>query len=115
MFTDSHCHLNFPELAQRLPDVLAAMQAAQVTRALCISTTMEEFPAVRALAAAHPHIWASVGVHPDSEGVQEPAVADLLAAIASFAEISDKHTEQLDNTLLFSSELLEKATANHPL
>ena len=82
MFTDSHCHLNFPELAQRLPDVLAAMQAAQVTRALCISTTMEEFPAVRALAAAHPHIWASVGVHPDSEGVQEPAVADLLAAAA---------------------------------
>ena len=78
MFTDSHCHLNFPELAQRLPDVLAAMQAAQVTRALCISTTMEEFPAVRALAAAHPHIWASVGVHPDSEGVQEPAsVAQL--------------------------------------
>lgn len=42
-------------------------------------------------------------------------VADLLAAIASFAEISDKHTEQLYNTLLFSSELLEKATANHPL
>lgn len=82
MFTDSHCHLNFPELAQRLPDVLAAMQAAQVTRALCISTTMEEFPAVRALAAAHSHIWASVGVHPDSEGVQEPAVADLLAAAA---------------------------------
>ena len=82
MFTDSHCHLNFPELAQRLPDVLAAMQAAQVTRALCISTTMEEFPAVRALAAAHLHIWASVGVHPDSEGVQEPAVADLLAAAA---------------------------------
>lgn len=42
-------------------------------------------------------------------------VADLLAAIASFAENSDKHTEQLYNTLLFSSELLEKATANHPL
>lgn len=42
-------------------------------------------------------------------------VADLLAAIASFAENSDRHTEQLYNTLLFSSELLEKATANHPL
>ena len=80
MFTDSHCHLVFPELAQRLPDVLAAMQAAQVTRALCISTTMEEFPAVRALAEAHPHIWASVGLHPDIEGTREPSVADLLAA-----------------------------------
>lgn len=42
-------------------------------------------------------------------------VADLLAAIASFSEKGDKRTEQLYNTLLFSSELLSKATANHPL
>ena len=42
-------------------------------------------------------------------------VADLLAAIASFSEKGDKRTEQLYNTLLFSSELLSEATANHPL
>ena len=46
MFTDSHCHLNFPELAQDLPAIRAKMAEAQVTRALCISCTMEEFPAV---------------------------------------------------------------------
>ena len=40
MFTDSHCHLNFPELRAQLPAVLAAMQAAQVDRALCICTTL---------------------------------------------------------------------------
>ena len=48
MFIDSHCHLSFPELAQQnLPDILAAMRQAQVDEAICICTTMEEFPAVQ--------------------------------------------------------------------
>lgn len=80
MYTDSHCHLTFPELAGQLPAVRAAMAAAQVGRALCISTTMEEFPGVQALAAQYDNLWASVGVHPDSEDVHEPSVDELLAA-----------------------------------
>lgn len=79
MFTDSHCHLNFPEFAQRMPQVLADMAQAQVTRAICISTTLEEFPAVHQLALSHSELWATVGVHPDNEGVQEPSMDDLLA------------------------------------
>lgn len=77
MFTDSHCHLNFPELVCQLPSLLQAMHDAQVTRALCISTTLEEFDAVHALATTHAQLWATVGVHPDNEGVQEPTVDDL--------------------------------------
>lgn len=80
MFTDSHCHLSFPELAGDIPGVRAAMAAARVTRALCISTTMEEFPRVQALAAQYDNFWASAGVHPDSEGVHEPGVDELVAA-----------------------------------
>ena len=82
MFTDSHCHLSFPELAGDLPRVLAAMTAAKVSRALCISTTMEEFPDVHALALHHGNLWASVGVHPDSEGVHEPSEQELIDASA---------------------------------
>ncbi len=78
MFTDSHCHLNFPELTAKLPAILQAMQVAQVDRALCISTTLEEFPAVHQLAQLHPQLWATAGVHPDNEGVQEPTLDDLL-------------------------------------
>ena len=80
MFTDSHCHLTFPELAGDMPGVRAAMAAARVTRALCISTTMEEFASVQALATEHDNFWASAGVHPDSEDVHEPSVAELVAA-----------------------------------
>jgi TatD DNase family protein len=78
MFTDSHCHLNFAELVQQLPAIEDAMQAAAVTQALCISTTLEEFDAVHQLALTHPQWWATVGVHPDNEGVQEPTLDDLL-------------------------------------
>ena len=82
MFTDSHCHLSFPELRAQLPTILDAMRAAQVDRALCICTTLEEFEDVHALARMHDNLWSTVGVHPDNEAVQEPTVADLLERAA---------------------------------
>lgn len=78
MFTDSHCHLNFPQLIAELPRIREAMVQANVTRALCISTTLEEFGAVHQLAMDHDNFWATVGVHPDNEGVLEPTEQDLL-------------------------------------
>jgi TatD DNase family protein len=78
MFVDSHCHLDFPELTERLPAVLANMAAAQVEHALCISVTLEDWPRVAALAREHPQLSASVGVHPDSADVQEPSVRQLV-------------------------------------
>ena len=80
MFVDSHCHLSFPDLRSRIDEILPAMQAAHVAGALCICTAMEEFEQVHALAQAHPQLWASVGVHPDTEHMQEPDLADLLKA-----------------------------------
>ncbi|MEG0113890.1 MAG: TatD family hydrolase, partial [Comamonas sp.] len=82
MFTDSHCHLNFPELVQDLPAIRAKMDEARVTRALCISCTMEEFPDVHALAMRYDNFWCSVGVHPDTEGLTEPSVQDLVERAA---------------------------------
>jgi TatD DNase family protein len=82
MYTDSHCHLNFPELMGQLDNILQAMMAAQVTRALCICTTMENFDEVHCLAMAHENMWATVGVHPDNEGVREPSLQDLLDGAA---------------------------------
>jgi TatD DNase family protein len=82
MFVDAHCHLTFPELAEQLPEIRKAMEAAQVDRALCICTTLEEFPAVHALATGYDNFWATVGVHPDNEGVTEPSVDDLVERAA---------------------------------
>ncbi len=78
MFTDSHCHLDFPGLVEQLPDILSRMQAAQVSRALCISVQLEDFPNVLALAENHEQLWATAGVHPDYEDITEPTVEKLL-------------------------------------
>jgi len=82
MYVDSHCHLVFPELRSRIDSIRADMAAAKVDRALCICTTLEEFPDVHALATAFDNFWCTVGVHPDNEGVREPTLSDLLERAA---------------------------------
>jgi TatD DNase family protein len=77
-FIDSHCHINFPELAENMSDVLAQMQQNEVVSALCVSVNLADFPQILALAEQYSHIYASVGVHPDHEGVEEPDVARLV-------------------------------------
>jgi TatD DNase family protein len=82
MFVDSHCHLSFPDLLPRVDEILAAMATARVERALCICTTLEEVPTVLGLAERDTRLYASVGVHPDNEGVLEPSVAELVRLAA---------------------------------
>ena len=86
MYVDSHCHLSFPDLAARIPEIRADMLAAQVDRALCICTTLEEFDAVHALATGYDNFWCSAGVHPDNEGVREPTL-DVLLALARLPRV----------------------------
>lgn len=78
MLVDSHCHLDFPELAGEVDAVLALMRENDVTHALCVSVTLQDFPRVRALAERHPELYASVGVHPDYPDVPEVGVDELV-------------------------------------
>ena len=78
MLVDSHCHLNFPELAARVDEALALMRENGVTHALCVSVTLEDFPEIKALAERHPHVYGSVGVHPDYPDVPLVTEQDLL-------------------------------------
>lgn len=78
MYIDSHCHINFPELAARLPEIFGKMADNQVSHALCVSVDLPDFPQVLDLAEKYPHIYASVGVHPDYEETPEPSVDELV-------------------------------------
>jgi len=77
MFVDSHCHIDFPELATQLPSVLDAMAKERVTHAMCIGVNLPDLPGVLRIAAEHSNIYASVGVHPDYEDTPEPSVETL--------------------------------------
>jgi len=82
MFVDSHCHINFEGLADRLPQVLENMRSHSVTHALCVSVDLETLPSVLDIARSYDNVYASVGVHPDHEDAQEPSVAELVELAA---------------------------------
>ena len=87
MFIDSHCHLDFPEFQSRLPEVLANMKAARVEHALCVSVDIPDFPNVLKLAQENPHLYASVGVHPDYEDTPEPSFEFLVDTARKHSKI----------------------------
>jgi TatD DNase family protein len=64
MLIDSHCHLDFPELAADRVGLLARAKAAGIDGMVTISTRVERFDEIRAIAEAHPEVWCSVGTHP---------------------------------------------------
>jgi TatD DNase family protein len=79
MLVDSHCHLDFDEFRDRIPETLEEMARADVTHALCISVTLGDFPRVRVLAEEHPNLFATVGVHPDYPDAGKIGVQQLVA------------------------------------
>ena len=82
MLVDSHCHLDFPDLAQRLPEILERMRQNDVGCAVCIGVNLEDFPRVLALAESHPHLYATVGVHPEYTDAEEPTEQKLIELAA---------------------------------
>lgn len=79
MLTDSHCHLDYFSETE-MPGILARAAEAGVTRLVTIGVSVPQAAAVKALAVAHPAVWATVGVHPHraAEGPM-PTVAELVA------------------------------------
>lgn len=86
MLVDSHCHLNFPEFTENINAVRQLMQDSQVSHALCVSVTLDKFPEVLGLAEQYDNFYASVGVHPDYENIDEPSV-DLLCRLAKHPKV----------------------------
>lgn len=74
---DSHCHLNFDGLSNRLPEVLANMAQNHVKQALVISVSRDGFAEVLQLAEQHHHLFATVGIHPDREDAAEFSFDEL--------------------------------------
>ena len=83
MLVDSHCHLDFPELAEDLDGVLARAAEAGVGVMQTICTRLSKFPEVLALAQAHDNLYCSVGIHPHNVDDEPPATADTLIDLAS--------------------------------
>ena len=79
MLVDSHCHLDFPDFADRLPDVLATAAAAGIGRMVTISTHVARVERYRALAEAHEAVFCTIGTHPHNAALEpDTAVEELV-------------------------------------
>ena len=80
---DSHCHLPLIEDAGGVAAVIARAEQAGVAHMLCVSVDLESFAGVAAVAAGHANVYASVGVHPNTdESAREPTVDELVRLAA---------------------------------
>ena len=87
MLVDSHCHLDFPDFADELPDVLARAGTAGVGLMLTICTHITRFERVRALAEAHDNVWCTVGIHPHEAGNEPATETAQLVALAEHPKV----------------------------
>jgi len=76
---DSHCHVNFADLAADYPAIVKKMTENQVRGALCVSVNLRDWDAMMQMVQAQPTLWGSVGVHPDYEDEVAPTVDDLVS------------------------------------
>jgi TatD DNase family protein len=79
---DSHCHLDFPQIADELPEVVARAHRAGVTRMVTICTRLRQEPAVRTIAEAHEGVFYAAGTHPMNVAKEPMATVEELVLIA---------------------------------
>jgi TatD DNase family protein len=87
MLVDSHCHLDFPDFAAERDAVVSRARAAGVGTMLTISTRLDEFENVRAIAESDPAIWCSVGAHPHEAADHAALLPEQLAALAAHPKV----------------------------
>lgn len=78
---DSHCHLDRLDLDpwdNQLEGALDYARQQGVGHMLCVSISLEAFPAILDIATAHESIVVSVGVHPNEQNCHEPTAAELV-------------------------------------
>ncbi len=80
---DSHCHLDFPQLAGELPEVVSRAHDAGVTRMVTICTRLHQEPSVRAIAEAHDGVFYAAGTHPMNVAKEPMATVEELVRIAA--------------------------------
>ncbi len=80
---DSHCHLDFEELANDRDGVLERAAAAGVARMITISTQVRNFATYAAIADAHDNVFCTVGTHPHQAHEEPEASVETLVRLAA--------------------------------
>jgi TatD DNase family protein len=107
---DSHCHLDFPELAADLPAVIARAHAAGVRRMVTICTRLRHEPQVRAIAEAHPSVFYAAGTHPMSAAEEPLATVEELVTLARHPRLVGIGETGLDYHYTAESKVIQQTS-----
>ena len=109
-FVDSHCHLDFPDFAGELPDIIFRARAAGVTRMVTICTRLRLEPQVRAIAEAHEGVFYAAGTHPMSAATEPLATLDDLIALSRHPKFVGLGESGLDYHYTADSAAVQQAS-----
>ncbi len=84
---DSHCHLDFPALAQDLDGVMARAADAGVHLMVTISTRVRRFEEILKIAETYDQVYCTVGTHPHNAAEEPDVTADELVALAGHPKV----------------------------
>ncbi|MBR9970571.1 TatD family hydrolase [Magnetospirillum sulfuroxidans] len=87
MLVDSHCHLDFPDFADELDQVVERARAGGVGLMLTINTHVSRFPRVLAVAERYDDVYCTVGIHPHEAGAEAEIDADTLIRLADHPKV----------------------------
>src|SRR3989440_1938738 len=108
MLIDTHAHLDFPDFASDLEDVLRRANDAEVRRIITIGTSLESSRRAIKLAEKHPAVFAAIGVHPTSEEEAEDNVITPLRELAKNPRVVAIGETGLDYHYLPSEEVAKE-------
>ncbi|BBF92774.1 TatD family hydrolase [Blastochloris tepida] len=110
MLIDSHCHLDFPDLAAEADAVVARARAAGVGRMVTISTRVHRFAEVLAIAERFPDVFCSVGTHCHHAAEEEDVTTDDLVRLARHPKVVAIGEAGLDYHYDFSPRDVQEAS-----
>ena len=87
MLVDSHCHLDFPDFASDLDDIVARAKAAGIGRILTISTRVKRLDALLAIADRFPDVYCTVGTHPHQADEEDGISTQELVELSSHPKV----------------------------
>ncbi len=84
---DSHCHLDFPDFAEELDDIVARAEAVGVKRMVTICTRVKKFDQVLAVAERFEPVFCSVGTHPHNADEELDISTDRLVELTNHPKV----------------------------
>src|SRR5580692_4054895 len=87
IFFDTHAHLDYPDYAPDLAEVIARAQAVGISKIISIGTSLESSGRAIKLTERFPNVYAAVGWHPTEKSAGPDDLRSALREMARHPKV----------------------------